>query len=52
MVQVIAGVLLLNHSPVKAFVSLVNILNRPVPLAFYTQDETAVSISCLYLWIG
>ncbi|KAF8451524.1 hypothetical protein BGX38DRAFT_1091667 [Terfezia claveryi] len=41
--HVIAGLLLLNMSPVKAFISLVNILNRPVPLAFYTQDEANMS---------
>jgi len=41
--HVIAAILLLNQSPVKAFISLVNFLNRPVPLAFYTQDETAMS---------
>ncbi|KAF8472799.1 hypothetical protein BDZ91DRAFT_450367 [Kalaharituber pfeilii] len=41
--HVIAGILVLNQSPVKAFISLVNILNRPVPLAFYTHDEAAIS---------
>lgn len=41
--HVIAGILLLNLSPEQAFICLANILNRPLPLAFYTQDESAIS---------
>lgn len=40
--HVIAAILLLNLSPPKAFTALCNMLNRPVPLAFYTQDEISV----------
>lgn len=39
----VAGLLLLNLSPEKAFMTLVNLLNRPLPLAFYTQDSGAMS---------
>jgi len=37
-----AALLLLNlPSPQAAFIALANILNRPLPLAFYSQDATA-----------
>ncbi|KAL7274845.1 hypothetical protein RUND412_002229 [Rhizina undulata] len=39
----VAGLLLLNLTPEQAFVTLANLLNRPLPLAFYTQDEGAMS---------
>lgn len=39
----VAGLLLLNLSPEQAFMALVNLLNRPLPLAFYTQDSGAMS---------
>lgn len=39
----VAGLLLLNLSPTDAFTTLVNLLNRPLPLAFYTQDSGAIS---------
>ncbi|CUS09927.1 unnamed protein product [Tuber aestivum] len=39
----VAGLLLLNLSPEQSFTTLVNLLNRPLPLAFYTQDEGAMS---------
>ncbi|KZF26786.1 RabGAP/TBC [Xylona heveae TC161] len=38
----IAGVLLLNLSPSESFRTLANLLNRPLPLAFLTRDESAV----------
>ncbi|PWW73717.1 hypothetical protein C7212DRAFT_359559 [Tuber magnatum] len=41
--HVVAGLLLLNLSPEQSFITLVNLLNRPLPLAFYTQDESAMS---------
>ncbi|KAF8543653.1 rab-GTPase-TBC domain-containing protein [Trichophaea hybrida] len=41
----VAGTLLLNQSPEQAFVTLANMLNRPLPLAFFTQDEGAISRS-------
>ncbi|KAI5795083.1 rab-GTPase-TBC domain-containing protein [Geopyxis carbonaria] len=41
--HVVAGLLLLNLSADQAFVTLANILNRPLPLAFFTQDEGAMS---------
>ncbi|RPA92074.1 hypothetical protein L873DRAFT_1711374 [Choiromyces venosus 120613-1] len=41
--HVVAGLLLLNLSPEQSFITLVNLLNRPLPLAFYTQDEGAMS---------
>lgn len=40
--QAVAGTLLLNQSPEQAFITLANMLNRPLPLAFFTQDEGAV----------
>ncbi|KAI5848738.1 hypothetical protein DFP73DRAFT_592350 [Morchella snyderi] len=39
----VAGLLLLNQSPPETFTTLVNLLNRPLPLAFYTQDYGAMS---------
>lgn len=41
--HVIAGLLLLSLPTDTAFIALANILNRPLPLAFYTQDESAIS---------
>lgn len=41
--HVIAGMLLLNLSPEQSFITLANILNRPLPLAYFTQDEGATS---------
>lgn len=38
----IAALLLLNMSAEDAFVSLANILNRPMPLAFLTNDRTGI----------
>lgn len=39
----IGGLLLLNLSPCESFTTLVNLLNRPLPLAFFTQDSGAMS---------
>lgn len=39
----IAGLLLLYSSPVETFTLLVNVLNRPVPLAVYTRDEPVLN---------
>lgn len=41
--HLITAVLLLNLSPSAAFCTLANILNRPVPLAFLTNDEGAIN---------
>lgn len=43
--KVVAGMLLFNLPADQAFIALANILNRPLPLAFFTQDEGAVSHS-------
>lgn len=43
-IQTVAGMLLLNQSAEQAFVTLANMLNRPLPLAFFTQDDGAVTI--------
>ncbi|QUC20985.1 uncharacterized protein UV8b_05226 [Ustilaginoidea virens] len=43
----IAALLLLNlPSPDTAFIALANLLNRPLPLSFYTNDETAQMSAC------
>ena len=42
-IQTVAGMLLLNQSAEQAFVTLANMLNRPLPLAFFTQDDGAVT---------
>ncbi|KAA8900835.1 rab-GTPase-TBC domain-containing protein [Sphaerosporella brunnea] len=41
----VAAMLLLNQSPEQAFLTLANMLNRPLPLSFFTQDEGAISRS-------
>jgi len=43
--HVVAALLLLNQSSEQAFVTLANMLNRPMPLAFFTQDQSAMSRS-------
>ncbi|KAI9752930.1 MAG: hypothetical protein M4579_005416 [Chaenotheca gracillima] len=40
--HLIAALLLLNLSPAESFISLSNILNRPLPLAFLTNDPSAI----------
>jgi hypothetical protein len=40
--QAIAATLLLNLTPYESFVALSNMLNRPLPLAFLSNDEMAV----------
>jgi hypothetical protein len=39
----IAGLLLLNMSVVDTFMTLCNILNRPLPLSFLIRDQTAMT---------
>jgi hypothetical protein len=40
--QTVAALLLLNLPDAEtAFIALANVLNRPLPLSFYTTDETA-----------
>ncbi|KAI9782484.1 MAG: hypothetical protein M1839_004970 [Geoglossum umbratile] len=41
--HLMAAHLLLNLSPSSAFLTLANLLNRPLPLAFQTSDPTAIS---------
>ncbi|KAK5164074.1 uncharacterized protein LTR77_010165 [Saxophila tyrrhenica] len=40
--HLIAGLLCLHLRPVDAFISLANMLNRPLPLAFLAHDVTAM----------
>ncbi|KAI5820811.1 rab-GTPase-TBC domain-containing protein [Pyronema omphalodes] len=42
-VHTVAGMLLLNQSPEQAFISIANMLNRPLPLSFFTRDNGAIS---------
>jgi hypothetical protein len=39
----IAGLFLLNMSPADTFVTLGNLLNRPLPLSFLVRDQTAMT---------
>ncbi|ORY82483.1 rab-GTPase-TBC domain-domain-containing protein, partial [Protomyces lactucae-debilis] len=39
----IAGLLLLNLTPAQSFVTLVNLLNRALPLALVTRDEAVLN---------
>jgi len=41
-VHLIAGLLVVNSTPVEAFIALANILNRPLPLAYLVQDRAAI----------
>lgn len=41
--HLVAGILCLHVPPVKAFVALANMLNRPLPLAFLVHDTAAMS---------
>ncbi|KAH0538164.1 hypothetical protein FGG08_005222 [Glutinoglossum americanum] len=41
--HLIAAHLILNLSPPSSFITLANLLNRPLPLAFYTSEPTAIS---------
>ncbi|KAI9832403.1 MAG: hypothetical protein M1819_004391 [Sarea resinae] len=41
--HLIAALLLLNLSPSSSFITLANLLNRPVPLAFLTNDPGAIN---------
>lgn len=40
--HLIAGLLCLNAKPADAFITLANLLNRPLPLAFLVHDQTAM----------
>ncbi|KAF2876098.1 rab-GTPase-TBC domain-containing protein [Massariosphaeria phaeospora] len=42
-VPAMAGLLLLNMSPADTFVTLSNLLNRPLPLSFLVNDPTATT---------
>lgn len=42
-VNFIAGLLLLYLPPVQTFVTMVNVLNRALPLALYTRDEPVLN---------
>ncbi|CCG80814.1 Putative uncharacterized protein [Taphrina deformans PYCC 5710] len=42
-VNSIAGLLLMYLSPLQTFVTLVNVLNRSLPLALYTRDEPVLN---------
>lgn len=42
-VNYIAGLLLLYLPPVQAFITMVNVLNRALPLALYTRDEPVLN---------
>ncbi|KAH0556615.1 hypothetical protein GP486_005552 [Trichoglossum hirsutum] len=41
--DLIAAHLLLNLSPASAFITLANLLNRPLPLAFFTSEPAAIT---------
>ena len=43
--HLVAGLLCLHMGPIDAFVTLANMLNRPLPLAFLVHDTTAMTRS-------